>query len=137
MRKLLAIGGACGLLIATSAFATDWQEVWNGDRKSGGTWAVSIDKESLKRTASKVRVGIMEKFSEAQKYNGRGRVPDFDFDMTIYDWVINCNDYTSVVMGRAYYLNSTAIRAFDERAEIPAPPQFDTGVPAALRAACS
>jgi hypothetical protein len=134
---LLFIGGVCGALIATSAFAADWQEVWNGDYKRGGTWAVSIDKESLKRTGSKIRVGIMEKYSEAQEYTRKGS-PEFEYDTAIYDWVINCDDYTSVVMRRTYYLDSTAIRSYDESAhEIPAPPQFETGVPAAFRVACS
>jgi len=139
MRKLLVIGGMCGPLIATSAFAADWQEVWKGDRKSGGTWAVSIDKESLKRmSGSKVRVGIREQFSDAQTYKGRDRFPDFDFDTAIYDWSINCDDYTSTVYRRAYYLNLEAVKVFSETSKpIEAPPQFETGIPAAFKAACN
>jgi hypothetical protein len=138
MRMLLAVSGVCGALI-TSALAADWQEVWNGDRKSGGTWAVSIDKESLRPMAgSKVRVSIREHFSEVQTYKGKGSFPDFEFDTTIYDWVINCDDYTSTVRRRAYYLDSTFVKDFDESAyNIPAPPQFETGVPVAMKAACS
>jgi hypothetical protein len=135
----LALGIFLGALIATSAFAADWQEVWKGDRKSGGTWAVSIDKQSLKQMpGSKVRVSIREQFSEAQKYNGRGRVPDFDFDMAIYDGVINCGDYTWTVLQRTYYQNSTIVKDFPGPFDpIPAPPQFETGIPVAFRVACS
>jgi hypothetical protein len=138
MRKLLSLGILLGALIATSAFATDWQDVWKGDRKSGGTWAVSIDKQSLKRmSGSKVRVSIREQFSEAQEYT-KGGSTLFEYDMAIYDWVISCGDYTSTVMQRTYYQNSTIVKDFTGPFDpFPAPPQFETGIPPAMRLACS
>ena|ERR1044071_8759126 len=128
MRRFLAVGILFGSLAAGSAFAADWQEVSKTD---AGT--TSLDKQSLKRVdRSRVRASIMYKFSQPQP--ATAQTPEHD--MTIGAYVVNCGDFSSVANRNTWYLNSKVVRVFNGPANLPPPPQFERGVPAALKAAC-
>ena len=133
MRKYLAVGILLGALGATSAFGAEWQVAWKSD-----TETVSLDKQGMKRIdGSKVRVSIMDKYSQTQAAKGESfRIPEHD--MSIGEYVVDCRDFTSTINRNTWYLGSKVVREFAGPSKtLPAPPQFERGIPAALRLACS
>jgi hypothetical protein len=132
MRKLLAVGILFGALTVSSAFGADWQEAAKTDKVT-----TSIDKQTLKRVGgSRVRVSIMQQFAETQPPSGE-KNPIPAHDKTIGDYTINCGDFTSVINRNTWYLGSKVVKVFNGPSnQLPAPPQFERGVPAAFKLAC-
>src|SRR5947209_3660730 len=130
MRTFSAVSCVCGTLIATSAFASDWQAIWKRD---DGKETVSIDKQSLKKMTASVRVSIKFNYSEVKEQKAGSSIPNHD--MTVGEYVINCRDYTSTINRNTWYLDSKTVKVFNGPSNpLPAPPQFETGVPAAFKA---
>jgi hypothetical protein len=51
------------------------------------------------------------------------------------EYIVNCADYTSANQRNEWYLNSKLVKEFNGSFNVPAPPQFERGVPAAFKLA--
>src|SRR5262245_13038439 len=132
MRNPWTVGVLLGALSATSALGAEWQVASKVEADT-----TSVDKQSLKRLdGSKIRVNIMIKYVQTQPQKGEKFVIP-EHDTSIGDYVVNCADYTSTNQRNTWYLNSKLVKEFNGTFNLPAPPQFERGVPAAFKLACS
>jgi hypothetical protein len=132
MRNPWTLGVLLGALGATSALGAEWQAASKAE-----TNTTSVDKQSLKRLdGSRIRVDIMMKYTQPQPQAGEKFVIP-EHDTSIGDYVVNCTDYTSTNQRNTWYLNSKLVKEFNGTFNLPTPPQFEKGVPAAFKLACS
>jgi hypothetical protein len=132
MRNPWTVARLLGALSATSALGAEWQVASKVESDT-----TSVNKQSLKRLdGSKVRVNIMIKYAQTQPQKGEKFVIPAH-DTSIGDYAVNCADYTSTNQRNTWYLNSKTVKEFTGTFDLPAPPQFERGVPAAFKLACS